>query len=78
MKKYTTWGSVRGCCNHEHTTPEAANKCIEKDNINCLKLGGYSDRNIRLIDRGTVHNNNYYVNNGPGEMIDYYNEYSNG
>ena len=43
MKAYTTWGPVRGCCNHAHQTPETAMKCLAQDRRGCKNQGGYSD-----------------------------------
>ena len=43
---YTCYGSVRGCCGHEHRTEDAAFRCIERDTRGCASHGGYSDRQI--------------------------------
>ena len=40
-------GHVRGWCGHKHRKPEAAEKCIKRDNRGCKKRCGrnaYSDR----------------------------------
>ena len=53
MPRYTTWGSVRGCCGHAHKTQESAQACASKDHRACRSLGGgaYSDRSVRVIAR---------------------------
>lgn len=43
---YTTQGSVRGCCGHQHKTIEAAQRCINRDHAGCVRQGGYSDRSV--------------------------------
>ena len=40
-------GHIRGWCGKKHRSPEAAEKCIKRDNRSCKKQGGsnaYSDR----------------------------------
>lgn len=66
---YTTWGSVRSDCGHEHRTMDAAERCLERDQRACRRLGGgaYSDRELREIDRGEIHS--YSVLTGPGETV---------
>ena len=46
MTGYTTRGSVRGCCGHNHKTIEAAAKCAKKDDAACKRQRGYSDRSV--------------------------------
>ena len=46
---YTTYGSVRGCCGHTHTTVEQAERCLNRDESGCSKQGGYSDRSIVAV-----------------------------
>ena len=46
---YTTYGSVRGCCGHEHASIESARRCLDLDRDGCDSQGGYSDREIVLI-----------------------------
>lgn len=43
---YTTYGQVRGCCGHRHTSVETAERCITKDGRGCRMQGGYTDRSI--------------------------------
>ena len=43
---YTTQGSVRGCCGHQHRTIEAAQRCAARDHAGCVRQGGYSDRSV--------------------------------
>ncbi len=43
---YTTYGSVRGDCGHQHRTVEAAQRCADRDMRDCRKVGGYSDRRV--------------------------------
>lgn len=45
-ESYTTYGSVRGDCGHQHRTIEAAQRCADRDNRDCRKIGGYSDRRV--------------------------------
>ncbi len=63
---FTTWGPVRGCCDHEHDTPEAAEACRSEDAAGCRRQGGYSDRVIREIDAGW---RRYDVTRGPGKPV---------
>ncbi len=49
--RYTTVGSVRGTCGHNHLTVEAAARCGAKDDRGCAVAGGYSDREVvKLVD----------------------------
>lgn len=43
---YTTCGSVRGCCGHNHRTIETAQRCVDSDQAGCARQGGYSDRSV--------------------------------
>jgi len=67
MKKYyTCWGDVRGCCGIAHRSIEAAQRCIEEDQKGCEGQGGYSDREIRVVESpGEIES--YDVTRGPGE-----------
>lgn len=47
---YTTQGSVRGCCGHQHRTIEAAQQCVSRDHARCKRQGGYSDRSVVKSD----------------------------
>jgi len=47
--KYTTYGSIRGGCSHRHDTYAAAERCAERDQRDCHRAGGYSDRTIREL-----------------------------
>jgi hypothetical protein len=49
---YTTTGSVRGCCGHEHRTLAAADRCLHDDGDGCASQGGYSDRRIVAMEDG--------------------------
>jgi hypothetical protein len=51
---YTTRGSVRGSCGHQHRTMAAALSCLQKDNRCCTaRVGrGYSDRQIKAVEDG--------------------------
>lgn len=50
MDKYTTVGDVRGACGHNHRTIDAAQRCVDKDQRNCERQGGYSDRSVVRSD----------------------------
>lgn len=43
-------GQIRGCCGHKHRTIASAEKCLVRDWAGCRRQGGYSDRQISLID----------------------------
>ena len=47
---FTTVGSVRECCGHEHRTYRAARACLERDARGCAKQGGYTDRWVVVRD----------------------------
>jgi len=47
---YTTRGSVRGGCGHKHRTIETAVKCLRRDQADCRRAGGYSDRCVVRSD----------------------------
>lgn len=47
---YTTEGSVRGSCGHQHRTYGAAEKCIARDQAGCARQGGYSDRHVVAVE----------------------------
>jgi hypothetical protein len=46
VNTYTTQGSVRGCCGHQHKTIKTAQRCINRDHAGCVRQGGYSDRSV--------------------------------
>ena len=49
MSTYTTSGSVRGDCGHQHRTIGAAVRCIDTDDRGCKRSCGqdaYSDRRV--------------------------------
>lgn len=50
MTKYTTYGDVRGGCGHRHSTREAAERCLSRDQRGCKCQGGYSDRSVVYVD----------------------------
>lgn len=62
---YTTWGSVRGCCGHEHATFADAETCRVLDARGCRAHGGYSDRRVRVVDGDW---RSYDVTRGPGRL----------
>ena len=65
MAIYTTYGAVRGCCEHAHKTVRAAAECIAHDRVECAKQGGYTDRLIReCLSRADIVS--YDVTHGPG------------
>jgi len=41
-------GPVRGWCGTKHRTPEAAARCCRRDQRDCARLRGYSDRLVRV------------------------------
>jgi len=41
---YTTHGSARGGCGHDHQSRTAAWRCVSRDRRRCRQQGGYSDR----------------------------------
>ena len=43
---YTTRGSVRGECGHQHRSLRTAEKCRRRDADGCRSQGGYSDRRV--------------------------------
>lgn len=47
---YTTTGSVRGNCGHQHIGLEEALDCMARDQHGCEQQGGYSDRRIIAVD----------------------------
>ena len=50
VTSYTTVGSVRGGCGHQHRTIQRAVECIALDHAGCKSQGGYSDRQVRYGD----------------------------
>lgn len=51
---YAACGSVRGRCAHRHRTPDAAERCAERDRRECRALPGgqsYSDRVVVAVRR---------------------------
>lgn len=60
---FTTWGSVRGCCGHEHATHSEASACCSDDARGCKAQGGYSDRQVRIVEGDW---RSYDVTRGPG------------
>lgn len=49
---YEAIGNVRGPCGHKHQTPDAAERCAEKDRRACKRLSAnsYSDRRPAAVD----------------------------
>ena len=76
MKKvrYTTWGPVCDCCDHEHRSVRTALACLARHREGCRMQGGYSDRHIRVIRPGEVHQGDWYVTRGPGVPLDEWEE----
>jgi len=52
MRRYTTVGNVRGSCGHHHQTIESAVRCMQRDQADCKRQGGYSDRNLIALEDG--------------------------
>ncbi len=50
--RYTLTGSVRGNCGHNHLTILGAARCSVADQRGCKSQGGYSDRDLRVIEDG--------------------------
>ena len=50
--RYTTDGSLRGRCGHQHKTIEKAAQCLDDDEAWCRAQGadGHTDRRIVVID----------------------------
>lgn len=48
---YECIGSVRGWCGHKHTSLDAAVRCQRSDRAGCARQGGYSDRQIFVMDK---------------------------
>ena len=44
--------NVRGTCGHKHKTLHGAVDCLRKDQRNCRRQGGYSDRGIHPYEDG--------------------------
>lgn len=63
--KYTTYGSVRGGCGHQHRTVEAAERCLNDDQNGCASQGGYSDRRVCEVRDGYL----YEVGGGEDDWI---------
>lgn len=49
---YTTTGSVRGSCGHNHRTLATAFSCLDSDQDGCASQGGYSDRQVMAVENG--------------------------
>lgn len=60
MMMYTTIGSVRGECGHQHRSILAAVRCQMRDSAGCAKHGGYSDRAVRHADGTRLSESEYY------------------
>ena len=65
---YTTWGHVRGDCGHMHRGVGAALVCMEHDSVVCRRQGGYSDREVRIIE-SRKDLDTYDVRRGPGRDL---------
>lgn len=50
MSTYTTRGSVRGTCGHNHRSMRTAVRCLLHDQSGCRSQGGYSDRMVTHAD----------------------------
>jgi len=52
--RWTTYGEVRGGCEHVHKSKLAALRCLHADERGCKRLGGYSDRAVVQVDDETA------------------------
>ena len=52
MDTFTTIGSVRGSCDHQHRSIRAAVKCIDLDDRSCKRGCGSSTYSDRTVKRG--------------------------
>ena len=43
---YTTKGSIRGSCGHQHRSVRTAVECVAMDQAACKSQHGYSDRRV--------------------------------
>lgn len=50
MIKYTTKGSARSTCGHNHRSIKTAVKCLLADGSGCQSQGGYTDRFVVRVD----------------------------
>lgn len=48
---YATYGNVRGLGPTLHRTLDAAQAAVARDQAGCRKQGGYSDRDVYLVDQ---------------------------
>lgn len=55
MKRWTTWGAVRGCCGIAYQSRAAAERAIARDAAGCRSQGGYSDRRVAAIVGGRLY-----------------------
>jgi hypothetical protein len=65
---YTTWGPVRGCCGHRHTSLLRAGLCCAADRKRCKDLGRYSDRSVRRL-RADMSIWRFTPTQGPGSAL---------
>lgn len=70
---YTTYGDVRGGCNHRHRTRNRAEECLWRDQNICASQRGYSDRSVVAIDA-----DGYMIDPDTGSWIAAQNSYSHG
>lgn len=67
-KLFTSFGPIRGGCDHVHKTLFEVVECIEHDRSGCRGQGGYSDRQIRIInDKKEIQS--YDMTVGPGRKL---------
>lgn len=59
---YQNIGSVRGWCGHKHRSEQAAIKCQDRDDRDCKRQHGYSDRYTRIFVDGVVEDKMAQVN----------------
>lgn len=69
---WTTWGPVRGCCDHAHKSPEAAARCRDRDARACHSQSAadrcYSDREVRVV-ANLADLRSYGTIRGPGRPL---------
>lgn len=49
---YEAYGEIRGSCGHEHPTARGAQVCVQMDRDEQAELGGTSDREVYIVERG--------------------------
>lgn len=70
-KVYTTWGPVRGGCGRVYASIEEAGRAVRQDQRDVRRGhpgGGYSDREVRVVD-SAEQATRYDVTRGPGRRV---------